>query len=65
MAVALALAVAGCGKSGPVLYPVTGKVMLDYLRGASVTAAGFAAARDEAKRMMAVLGERLRAGMRG
>lgn len=39
------------------------KVMLDYLRAGSVTSAGFAAARDEAKRQMGVLGERLRAAM--
>ncbi len=37
------------------------KVLLDYLRSGKVTSAGFAAARDEAKRRMGVMGERLRA----
>ena len=40
------------------------KVMLDYLRAGAVTSGGFAAARDEAKRMMGALGERLRAAMK-
>jgi 4-hydroxy-4-methyl-2-oxoglutarate aldolase len=41
------------------------KVMLDYLRKGGVTAAGFGAARDEAKRLMGALGERLRAAAKG
>ena len=39
------------------------KVMLDYLRAGNVTSGGFGAARDEAKRQMGEMGERLRARM--
>ena len=41
------------------------KVMLDYLRAGKATGAGFAAARDEAKRQMGAMGERLRAAAKG
>jgi len=41
------------------------KVMLDYLRAGNVTSGGFGAARDEAKRRMGEMGERLRARMKG
>ena len=40
-------------------------VVLDYLRKGDVTAAGFTAARDECKRRMAELGEKLKSAVRG
>jgi regulator of RNase E activity RraA len=39
-------------------------VVLNYLRGGNVTAAGYVPARDECKRQMAELGKRLRAKLR-